>query len=221
MFGEDGKEILLEFGSQKSRQLFSIVKANLPGFYTYYWIKTSEKGEKALYFEGTLKFGAFDPNAENQLFRFEQVKVNTTLNSSCVLINKLSGKALDVPGGSFKLEERIIQYELNRRFNQRWRWVKHDKGYLIQNVLTGHFLDIAGESRESGAKIIQWTRTGNPNQQWLPEHQGNGVFKIRSVHEPSMYLGIKGDSVEDGGKLEGTKDQKATTFWIVEGAYPA
>jgi beta-galactosidase len=86
-----------------------------------------------------------------------------------VLINKLSGKALDVPGGTFDLEERIIQYEVNRRFNQRWRWIRQDKSCLIQNVLTGLFLDIAGESRSSGAKVIQWSHTGNTNQQWIPE----------------------------------------------------
>jgi len=40
---------LLEFGKQKSCQLFSLVKADLPGFYPYYWIKTSVKGDKAIY----------------------------------------------------------------------------------------------------------------------------------------------------------------------------
>jgi hypothetical protein len=63
VFTEDGKEILLEFGKQKSTQLFSISKANFPGFYTYYWIRTSAKGDKGLYFEGSIKFGTFDANA--------------------------------------------------------------------------------------------------------------------------------------------------------------
>jgi hypothetical protein len=79
--------------------------------------------------------------------------------------------------------------------------VKHDKGYLIQSVLNGLCLDIAGESRDIGGKVIQWNKTGNPNQQWLLEPTGNGAYKIRSVHEPTLYLGIKGDSVNDGGKL--------------------
>lgn len=98
------------------------------------------------------------------------------------MINKLSGKALDVPGGTMEPGERIIQYEINRRFNQRWRWVRHEKGCLIQSVQNGLVLDIAGESRDSGAKVIQWNRTGNPNQQWIPEAIGNGVYRIRSVH---------------------------------------
>jgi hypothetical protein len=124
------------------------------------------------------------------------------MNTSFVLINRLSGKALDVPGSTLNPGERIIQYTINRRFNQRWRWVKHDKGYLIQSMQSGLFLDIAGESRAAGGKVIQWSRTGNPNQQWLPEAVGNGVYKIRSIHESSMFLAIKGESIDDGGKLE-------------------
>jgi hypothetical protein len=147
VLSEDGKEILLEYGKQKSSQLFAINKAAYPGFYTYYWIRTSVKGEKGVYFEGILKYGTADSNAENHLWRFEEVKLNPTINTSFVLINRLSGKSLDVPGGTLSPGERIIQYEINRRFNQRWRWVKHDKGYLIQSIQSGLFLDIAGESR--------------------------------------------------------------------------
>jgi hypothetical protein len=61
---------VFDFGKQKSSQLFSLAKAPFPGFFTYYWIKEEDKSNKALVLEGTLKFGVFDPNAENQMFRF-------------------------------------------------------------------------------------------------------------------------------------------------------
>lgn len=148
--------------------MFSITKSDYLGFFTYYWIRTSAKGDKGIYLEGSLKYGNFDPNGENHLWRIEEVKVNNTVNSSCVLINKLSGKALDVPGATMEPGERIIQYEINRRFNQRWRWVRHDKGCIIQSIQNGLALDIAGAGRDSGEKVIQWHRTGNTNQQWIP-----------------------------------------------------
>lgn len=100
VLSEDGKEILLEFGKQKSSQLFAITKSGYPGFYTYYWIRTSVKGDKSVYLEGSLKYGPFDPNSESHLWRLEEVKVNPTINTSCVIINRLSGKALDVPGST-------------------------------------------------------------------------------------------------------------------------
>lgn len=43
--------------------------------------------------------------------------------------------------------------------------------------------------------MIQWTKTGNTNQLWIPEQVGNGSYRIRSIHEPSLLLGIKGDSI--------------------------
>lgn len=148
------------------------------------------------------------------------MKLNQTINTSFILINKLSGKALDVPAATLNPGERIIQYDINRRFNQRWKWIKHDKGYLIQSVQSGLVLDIAGESRDAGGKVIQWTRTGNPNQQWLPEAVGNGVYKIRSIHESSMFLSIKGESIDNGGKLEINNKENPTIYWVIEGALP-
>lgn len=81
------------------------------------------------------------------MWRFEEVQENTTLKTSGLIINNSCGKALDVPGATFETGKRIIQYEINRKFNQRWRFVKHNQGYLIQSVLNGYYLDIAGESR--------------------------------------------------------------------------
>ena len=52
--------------------------------------------------------------------------------------------------------------------------------------------------------MIQWKKTGNPNQQWTFEALGNNLYKIKSMHQQGMYLSIKGDSKDDGGKLEVT-----------------
>lgn len=85
-----------------------------------------------------------------------------------MIINNFSGKALDVPGSTFKKGERLIQWETNKRFNQRFRFLKHGKGVLIQNVLNGLILDIANEKKDNGAKVVQWDKTGGSNQQWFP-----------------------------------------------------
>lgn len=58
-------------------------------------------------------------------------------------MNNLSGKALDIPGATWKKGERIIQWEKNKRWNQRWRFVKHGKGVIIQSLLNNLALDIA------------------------------------------------------------------------------
>jgi hypothetical protein len=30
-----------------------------------------------------------------------------------------------------------------------------------------------------------------------------------------MYLGIKGEDVDDGGKLEGTKKENPSIYWVI------
>ena len=69
-------------------------------------------------------------------------------------------------------------------------------------MLNGQCLDIAEEKTASGSKVVQWDKTGNSNQQWLPVPAGQGVWKIKSVHAGGMFLSIKDDDVNDGGKLQ-------------------
>jgi hypothetical protein len=126
---------------------------------------------------------------------------NSTVQGSAVIVNNASGKALDVPGATFSKGERLVQWEKNRRWNQRWRFIKGSKGVIIQSVLNGLCLDIAEEKRENGAKVVQWEKTGGSNQQWIPEQVGNGVYRFKSCHESSLFLAIKKGSVENGGQL--------------------
>jgi hypothetical protein len=75
-----------------------------------FWFKTSRKGTEAVALEGVLRYKQFDPNSINQLFYIVPVNNSTPLNETAIIINKHSGKALDVPGGSFEHGERLIQY---------------------------------------------------------------------------------------------------------------
>lgn len=93
---------------------------------------------------------------------------NNTLKSSSVIINNYSGKALDVPGATLKKEKRLIQWKVNRRWNQRWVFVKSGKGVIIQSLYNHFALDIAEGKKTSGAKVIQWDKTGDSNQIWFP-----------------------------------------------------
>lgn len=163
-------------------------------------------------------------NTVNQLFCFEPLNPikNKTITESAVLVNSLSGKALDVPGSTFKKGERLIQWEINRRFNQRFRFLKSGKGVIIQNVLNGLVLDIAQEKKDNGAKVVQWDKTGGSNQQWFPEAspKGKGIYKFRSCHEPSLFLAIRHQSANDGGELEVCNQDNDTMHWRVDGALP-
>lgn len=70
---EDG-EVRLKQGKQKGDQLFSVEKAPMEG--NAFWIKCSSKGDTAVALEGILRYKAFDPNSEAQIFMINQAKNN-------------------------------------------------------------------------------------------------------------------------------------------------
>lgn len=63
---------------------------------------------------------------------------------------------IDVPGASSKQGEVLVQYPVNKRFNQRFRLIKKDNCYTIENVKSGLVLDIKDGSKKEGAPVIQW-----------------------------------------------------------------
>ncbi len=198
-------------------QLFKVERHQNNSF----WFKTSAKGAEAVALEGVLRYKKFDPNVLSQLFYIVPVNNSTPLNETCILVNANSGKAVDIPGATFEHGERLIQYEKNKRFNQRWRWVKHGAGYLLQSVLNGQCIDIADEKKTSGAKVVQWDKTGGSNQQWAPVPAGPGVWRIKSIHAPGMFLSIKDNDVDDGGKLQISDGDAPGQGWRIEGFVPA
>ena len=102
VFDEESSEIRLKQGKQGGDQLFTIEEVKgVQAFHKYYWIKTSEKGDKALFLEGILRYGDFDPNNQAFMWRFEPVKNNQAINTSALIVNNFTGKAIDVPGNSF------------------------------------------------------------------------------------------------------------------------
>jgi hypothetical protein len=71
-----------------------------------------------------LKYGKFDPNSDTQIFRFEQANNNSAIQNSVILINNNSEKVLDAPGATWNKGERLVIWQKNRRWNQRWRFIK-------------------------------------------------------------------------------------------------
>ena len=170
--------------------------------------------------EGILRYGDFEPNNQAFMWRFEPVKNNQAINTSALIVNNFTGKAIDVPGNSFETGEKIGQWEKNYRWNQRWTFQKTGKGVVIKNLSNGQNLDISGESKKDHAEIIQWSHTGNINQQWAVEKDAQKLYKFVSHFEPKRFLGIKKEDVNDGAHLEVCETLNATCVWRLEGFHP-
>ena len=166
----------------------------------------------------------FQEGKASQMFRFQPVNFygHPKLSNTFMLINKNSGKAVDVPGATTKKGKDIVQWEKNNRFNQRWSWVQHGKGYIIQSLFNGLVLDIEGGKTKKGVPIIQWDKSGDSNQVWIPRQCGERQYKLQSAHDSDLYLGMDKDSEKDGARLE-THDgpDHPSCVWEVIGHQPS
>lgn len=130
-------------------------------------------------------------------------------NAFYKVLNKNSGKAIDVSGGSTSAGANIIQWNDTGAQNQRWRWVPvGDGSYEIVNQNSGQLLDVTGGSTADGATIIQWPDTDGANQHWTLVAGTNGYYKIENV-KSGKVLAVSGSSTTAGAQLVQTTDTNA------------
>ena len=97
------------------------------------------------------------------------------------IINKLSGKVLDVSNLSTYNGASIQQWDYLKGANQEWCVVFTDGDcYRIMNRLSGKALDITGMSRDNGALAQQWDYFRSHNQHWQLAPVDNGCYIIKN-----------------------------------------
>jgi len=118
------------------------------------------------------------------------------------IMNKLSGKVLDVYGGSTADGAPIQQWDYLGGNNQKWYLMPVAGGYFaIVNVQSGKVLDVSGQSINGGATIQQWDYWGGANQQWTFTPTSNGYYAIINVGS-GLALDDTNFSTTDGTILQ-------------------
>jgi hypothetical protein len=100
-----------------------------------------------------------------------QVTYDASYTQGFVIVNHLTGKALDVTGASRADGTPIQQWTSNGAWQQQWfleyPYSSTSIGYLVQNLLTiDKSLGVVNGSREDGALIEQQSYTYAVGQQW-------------------------------------------------------
>jgi hexosaminidase len=109
------------------------------------------------------------------LYEFEVYAPSPVVSGGTYLV-AVSGKALDIPGGSAAIGTQLIVWTSHSGPNQRFTFTATYQGtYTVRNVGSGLCLDVSGGSTAADAKVIQWTCTGSPNQQWRVGPDGSVV----------------------------------------------
>ncbi|MEU9225597.1 non-reducing end alpha-L-arabinofuranosidase family hydrolase [Streptomyces massasporeus] len=122
-------------------------------------------------------------------------------NASYVLVNRNSGKALDVYDMATGDGARITQWTRNDQKQQQWRFVDSGGGYYrIESRHSGKVLDVHNWSTANGGSIVQWTDLNAINQQWRLADSSDGYVRLVSRHS-NKALEVQGASTADNANV--------------------
>ncbi|GIJ22428.1 RICIN domain-containing protein [Micromonospora lutea] len=122
-------------------------------------------------------------------------------NAWYVLVNRNSGKALDVYGLATNDGGRISQWTRNDGANQQWQFVDSGGGfYRLRSRHSGKVLDVSNASTADGAAVVQWSDHNGANQQFRLADSDGGHVRLISRHS-SKVVEVQGASTADGANV--------------------
>ncbi|ETK32879.1 family 43 glycosylhydrolase [Microbispora sp. ATCC PTA-5024] len=96
-----------------------------------------------------------------------------------VLVNRNSGKVLDVYGQATNDGARVTQWTRGDTPNQQWQFVDSGGGYYrIKARHSGKVLDVYNRSTANGGSVVQWTDGNGTNQQWRLADSSGGYVRF-------------------------------------------
>ncbi|WP_120321823.1 non-reducing end alpha-L-arabinofuranosidase family hydrolase [Catellatospora citrea] len=118
-----------------------------------------------------------------------------------ILVNRNSGKALDVYNFSTADGGRITQWTRGTGNNQQWQFVDSGSGYYrLKSRHSGKVLDVYNFSTANGGAIVQWADNNSNNQQWRLADSSGGYVRFISRHS-NKALEVQGASTADGANI--------------------
>ncbi|MFG1894886.1 endo-1,4-beta-xylanase [Micromonospora zamorensis] len=118
-----------------------------------------------------------------------------------VLLNRNSGKALDVYANATTDGARISQWTRNNGVNQQWQFVDSGGGYYrLKSRNSSKVLDVYNFSTADGAAIVQWSDGNGTNQQFRLAQSSDGYVRVINRNS-GKAVEVQGASTADGGNI--------------------
>jgi beta-xylosidase len=122
-------------------------------------------------------------------------------NAWYVLVNRNSGKALDVYNMATNDGARITQWTRGDGANQQWQFVDSGGGYYrLKSRHSGKVLDVYNRSTADGANIVQWTDGNGTNQQFRLADSDGGYVRLINRNS-NKAVEVQGAATNDGGNI--------------------
>ncbi|MFD3621276.1 RICIN domain-containing protein [Streptomyces sp. NPDC058676] len=121
-------------------------------------------------------------------------------NAWYVLVNRGSGKALDVSGASTADGAGVSQWTRHDGANQRFQFVDSGGGYYrLKAQHSGKVLDVLNHSSADHADIVQWNDGNGTNQQFRLADSSDGYVRLINRNS-GKAVEIQNASTTDGAK---------------------
>jgi hypothetical protein len=118
-----------------------------------------------------------------------------------VLVNRGSGKVLDVSGVSTADGARIHQWTRYAGASQRFQFVDSGNGYYrVKAQHSGKVLDVHNYATTDHAEIVQWADHNGTNQQFRLADSPDGYVRLINRHS-GKALEVQGAATADGGAV--------------------
>ncbi|GGK97470.1 hypothetical protein GCM10007964_44680 [Sphaerisporangium melleum] len=122
-------------------------------------------------------------------------------SASYVLVNRNSGKALDVYEWATTDGAPLVQWSRNDGAWQQWQFVDSGGGYYrLRSRHSGKVVDISGRSTADGANVVQWADNNGTNQQFRLVDTDNGYVKLINRNS-GKALEVWERSTADGARI--------------------
>jgi GH43 family beta-xylosidase len=118
------------------------------------------------------------------------------------VVNRNSGKCLDLAGGSTADGANVQQWTCNAGANQRWRFEDQaDDNSRLVSVASGKVLDVANCNSADGTGIRQWSWLNNTCQRFQPVYTASGGW-VRLVNRATGKVAdVANCSTADGADV--------------------
>jgi lysophospholipase L1-like esterase len=123
------------------------------------------------------------------------------VNAWYVLLNRNSGKALDVCAVSTADGACVQQWTRTNGTNQQFRFVDSGGGYYrLRARHSSKVLDVYNWSTADGAAIVQWSDHNGANQQFRLAQSSGGYLRLINRNS-GKAVEVQGASTADGGRV--------------------
>ncbi|MGW5663223.1 RICIN domain-containing protein [Streptomyces sp. NPDC003758] len=136
-----------------------------------------------------------------QRWNLAQTALPSLSSGQYVLVNKNSGKYLEIPAASTTAGTAADQWQNSACDCQLWTFQSAGGGaWTMKNVHSGLYLDISGSSASAGAALVQNTSSTAASQQWTLTSAGGGYYKLVNGGS-GLLAGVAQSSTANGASV--------------------